>query len=165
MVTTLSACIAPADALAAIQVIGESSWTTQPEYRIEDPVSGGGGFGEFSRLRVGLDGSRVVILEREIASGITPVWALSVWAVGGSRLLSMGADDVPAGPGPPRGIRAHSAGFQVRYGDRSMLYSYDGTEAAVTAVPPGLERFTPLDQGGFVGLEGSPCMWCRRATH
>ena len=52
----LSAHVGSAAGLQA----GKQSWTTAPDYRVYDPAATDSGFGRFSRMRVGENGTRVV---------------------------------------------------------------------------------------------------------
>ena len=52
---------------------------------------------------------------------------------------------------------ACATSFRLRFDGRSLRFSYDNrTPIGNVAVPAGMERFTPLDNGRFVGLGGFP---------
>jgi len=133
------------------------TWTTAPEYRIDEPEGADGGFGGFSRLRVDGTGMRLVVRDMEIVErdaeivGATVIWKILVYSPEGARLVTLKQEDLPGGFGSPTGIRADMDGFRIRDLDGSLKYSYqDGNLIETVTYPPELRRMTPLDDGGFL---------------
>lgn len=139
------------------------TWTTRPEYRIDEPEGAAGGFGAFSRLRVDGTGMRLVVQDAEIVvqdaaiGAATPIWKILVCSLEGVPLVTLGPEDLPGRFGPPSGIRADMDGFMVRDLDGSLKYSYEGRNLIETVMyPPELRRVTRVDGGGFLTRERMP---------
>ncbi len=71
---------------------GKQSWTTVPDYRVYDPAATDSGFGRFSRMRLGENGTRIVVKHAGIV-GVTPVWEIFVFSPEGRLLSALGAAD------------------------------------------------------------------------
>ena len=131
------------------------AWTTRPAYQIDDPEGTDGGFGGFTRLRVGGNGAHIVVQDAEIVEAIL-VWKIQVYSREGVPLVTLTPEDFPAGLSPS-GIRADADGFRVGHLGGSRRYSYDNANLIDTVMyPPDLRRVTPLDDGGFLTLGDVP---------
>lgn len=144
-------------ATAEIQAVRpQQTWTTRPEYRIDEPGGSDAGFGRFSRLRVGGDGDHIVIRDPG-APGAIPPWRVLICRPEGKCMPGIGPDDVPAELGPPTEIRAGATGFRLRFDGRLLRFLYDSrTPVDDVTAPAGMEHFTPLDDGGLLGLGRLP---------
>ena len=132
-------------------------WTTRPEFRLDAPGDPTTGFGRASHLRVGPDGTRIVVRDAEPLDYTTTVWRILVYSSDGGLVLNMGPDDFPADLGTPWGVWAGVSGFRMGHQDRVTWYSYGGgTPGETVVLPGGLEFTVPLAAGGFLGLAGIP---------
>ena len=148
-ITTTTMPLASPAHLEAAAGFQTEAWTTRPEYRIDEPEGTDGGFGSFSRLRVGGNGTRVVVLDVEIVDA-APVWKIQVYSRDGAPVVTLTAEDFPGGVSPA-GIRADTDGFWVRHLGGSRRYSYDNANLIDTVMYPAeLRRVTPLDDGSFL---------------
>ncbi len=131
-------------------------WTSTPVHRIGHPGGIDAGFGSLSRLRVGGNGTRLVVWDAEIV-GATPEWKILIYSAVGSLLLAFPSDDVRNGFGAPTGLRADADGFWTRHGGGSLKHSYDdGSLVDSVGHPPETARMTPLDDGGFLAWGDLP---------
>ena len=131
---------------------GKQSWTTVPDYRVYDPAATDSGFGRFSRMRLGENGTRIVVKHAGIV-GFTPVWEIFVFSPEGRLLSALGAADLPDGFGRPIGVQADVGGFWTRHGEGSLWYSHQerGFMLKITYPPElaSLRGLAPLRDGGF----------------
>ena len=137
---------------------GAQSWTTAPDHRIDAPGRAEGVFGEWSSMRIGGSGTRVVVRDAEIVEA-SPVWRILVFSPEGELVATVAPEDFPGGFGPPRGLRAVADGFWTRHFEASLKHSYDGGDIVETIrYPAAVDDLspTPLDEGGFLGLGGFP---------
>ena len=160
-----SACVA---LVATVAVHGESAaalqagaryWTTAPDHRIDAPGRAEGVLGEWSNMRIGGNGTRVVVRDAEIVED-SLVWRIVVFSPEGELVATVDPEDLPGGFGPPRGLRAVADGFWTRHSKGSIKHSYDGGDIVETIRYPAeagdLRSRTPLDDGGFLGLGEPP---------
>lgn len=159
-----SACVA---LVATVAVHGESAaalqagaryWTTAPDHRIDAPGRADGVFGEWSSMRIGASGTRVVVRDAEIVEA-SPVWRILVFSPGWEVVAAVAPEDIPEGFGHPRGVRAVADGFWTRHSKGSIRHSYDGGDIVETIrYPAAVDDLspTPLDDGGFLGLGERP---------
>lgn len=149
--------------LKAAATLQAGAWTTRPAYWIDGAEETDGGFGDFSRLRVGRNGTRVVVLDVEIVDA-APVSKVLVYSPEGALLVNLAPEELSSGLSGIVGIRADADGFQVRYMEGSRKYSYDDANViGTTTYPPGHRRGTPLDDGGFLTRSDLPTWnWGRR---
>ena len=130
---------------------GSRSWTTRTDYRIEDPDEGAEGFARFAHMRASPDGEHIVATDG-LRSGRVRVLLRDgtlVRAVGRAELA--GEEWI--------GVWTSSGGFWVReyLSGRVSGYRYEGGMAIDTfSLPAGLERFTPVPQGGLIGKAELP---------
>ena len=131
---------------------GRESWTTVPDYRIDEPEGTDSGFGRFSRMRVGGNGTRVVVEDNKVV-GASVTWRILVFSPDGSLLSTLDAADVPGDSSAPIRVQADAGGFWVRHGEGSMRYSYQAREFVLRVTyPPELtdpRSLVPLDDGSF----------------
>ena len=66
------------ESVAGLQA-GMQSWTTTPDYRIDEPEGSDSGFGRFSRMRVGENGTRIVVRDSK-AVGASVTWRILVFS-------------------------------------------------------------------------------------
>ena len=148
---------AGADGLRGTGAVAAQTWTTQPDYRIDAPGDGASGFGRGSYLRVGPDGTRIVVLDSEPVDYTATVWRILVFSPDGGPVLHMGPDDFPADPGAPWDVRAGESGFRVKHRDRAAWYSYSGGSPGETVVlPRGFAHTISVVGGGFLALADVP---------
>ena len=141
------------DAAAGSQI---EAWTTRPAYRIDDPEGTDAGFGAFSRLRVGGNGTRIVVWDADIINA-APVSKIQVHSPEGALLVPLAPEDPPNWLSGATGVRADTDGFWVRRRGGARKYSYDNANVIDTVVyPPELRRVTPLDDGGFLTRSDLP---------
>ena len=130
---------------------GSRSWTTRTDYRIEDPDEEAEGFARFAHMRASPDGEHIVATDG-LRSGRVRVLLRDgtlVRAVGRAELA--GEEWI--------GVWTSSGGFWVReyLSGRVSGYRYEGGMAIDTfSLPAGLERFTPVPQGGLIGKAELP---------
>lgn len=145
------------DGLRGTAAVSAQAWTTRPELRIDAPGDTSSGFGRGSYLRVGPDGTRIVVWDAEPVDYTTTVWRIRVYSPDGGLVLDMGPDDFPDDPGQPREVRAGASGFRLGHRDRATWYSYgDGSPGETVFLPSGFERTVPLAAGGFLGIASVP---------
>ena len=137
---------------------GKQSWTTAPDYRVYDPAATDSGFGRFSRMRVGENGTRVVVRHAAIV-GVTPVWKIFVFSPEGRLLSTLGSADLPDGFGRPIGVQVDAGGFWVRHIEGSLWYSHEDGDFILKVTYPQLgsrRSLAPLDDGSFFAKGGFP---------
>jgi len=126
------------------------TWTTTPEYRIDEPEGAERGFGAFSRLRVDATGTRLVVQDAEIV-GAVAVGRILVYAPDGMPFVTLAPEDLPGGFGLPVGLRADADGFWIRDLHGTLKYSYDNANVIDSIMyPPDMGRVTPLDDGDLL---------------
>ncbi len=145
------------DGLRGTGAVSAQDWTTRPELRINAPGDTSSGFGRGSYLRVGPDGTRIVVWDAEPVDYTTTVWRIRVYSRDGGLILDMGPDDFPDDLGQPREVWAGESGFRVGHQDRATWYSYgDGSPGETVVLPRELESPLSLADGGFLGLPRLP---------
>ena len=126
---------------------------------MDAPGRAAGVFGEWSNMRIGGSGTRVVVRDAEIVEA-SPVWRIVVFSPEGELVATVDPEDLPGGFGPPRGLRAVADGFWTRYFEATLKHSFDGGDIVETirypAAADDLRSPAPLDDGGFLGLGGHP---------
>ena len=157
-VALVATLVVHGESAAALQA-GERAWTTVPDHRIDAPGRAEGVFGEWSNMRIGGSGTRVVVRDAEIVED-SLVWRIVVFSPEGELVATVDPEDLPGGFGPPRGLRAVADGFWTRYFEATLKHSYDGGDIVETirypAAAEDLRNPTPLDDGGFLGLADLP---------
>ncbi len=113
-------------------------WTTAPGYRIDEPEGTSSGFGRFSRMRVGGNGTRIVVQDNKVV-GASVTWRILVFSPEGRLSATLDAADVPDGFGAPLRVQAVAGGFWVRHGEGSLRYSHEdrGFRIAITSSARG----------------------------
>lgn len=156
-VALLATLVVRGESAAALQA-GERVWTTAPEHRIDAPGRAEGVFGEWSNMRIGGSGTRVVVRDAEIVEA-SLVWRILVFSPEGESVATVDPEDLPGGFSPPGGLRTVADGFWTRHREGSLKHSYDGGDIVETIRYPAavdLRNPTPLDDGGFLGVGGLP---------
>lgn len=149
---------AQVESVAGLQA-GMRSWTTVPDYRIDEPEGSDSGFGRFSRMRVGENGTRIVVQDIKVV-GASVTWRILIFSPQGRLLATLDAADVPGDFSAPIGVQVDDGGFRVRHGEGSLRYSHeDGGFTRKIIYPPeltGRRNLVPLDDGSFFARGGFP---------
>lgn len=155
IVLVLSAHVESAAGLQA----GKQSCTTAPAYRIDEPEGTDSGFGRFSRMRVGEDGTRIVVQDNKVV-GASVTWRILVFSREGSLLATLDAADVPREFSAPLRVQVDVGGFWVRHSEGSLWYSHAdrGVVLKITYPPEltSLRSLAPLRDGSFFAKGGFP---------
>lgn len=135
----------------AVDMGAAEPWHTQPEYEIGGLVEGNATFAQVTGLRVGGSRGRIHVLDpgRE---------RLTVWSPDGEQLLEVGwAGEEEGGLDSPDHIELRDEGFQLRDGNRFVLFADDGQYRESVSLPAavGFDRFRlrpelMLPDGAFV---------------
>ncbi len=158
---TLAMVLAPCghvESAAGLQA-GKQPWTTAPGYRIDEPEGTASGFGRFSRMRVGGNGTRIVVQDNKVV-GASVTWRIMVFSPEGRLSATLDATDVPDGFGAPLRVQAVAGGFWVRHSEGSLRYSHEdrGFVTEITYPPElkNLRGLVPLRDGSFFAKGGFP---------
>lgn len=133
----------------------EDTWTARPAQALEVPGGVTAGNGSSARLRIGANGTRIVIVTGSLLRRLD--WRLSVWTPDAALMLATETSEMAEGLTLPSGLSAGAEGFRLRHSDRSVWYAYDDARTLRTMFPPsGLERLIPLEGGGLLGFGRIP---------
>lgn len=134
---------------------GPDTWTAGPARVLEVPGGVDAGAGSSARLRIGATGTRIVIVTGNSLRRLD--WRLSIWTPDADLLLASESHKMAEGLTLPLGLRAGADGFRLRHSDRYVWYAYEDARTLQAVFPPsGFERFSPLDDGGLLGLGRIP---------
>ena len=146
------------ESVAGLQA-GKQSWTTAPDYRIDEPEGTDTGFGRFSRMRVGGNGTRIVVQDNKIV-GTSVTWRILVFSPEGRLSATLDAADVPDGFSAPLHVQVDAGGFWVRHRGGSLWYSHEDTRFITKITyppePTSLRSLAPLGDGSFFAKGGLP---------
>ena len=149
---------ADVESAAGLQA-GRQSWTTAQDHRIDEPEGTDLGFGRFSRMRVGGNGTRIVLQDNKVV-GTSVTWRILVFSPEGRLFTTLDAADVPGGFGAPVRVQAADDGFWIRHGEGSLWYSHEHGDFVLklTYAPELTNRrgLTPLSDGSFFARGGLP---------
>lgn len=149
---------AHAESVAGVQA-GKQSWTAVPDYRIDEPERTDSGFGRFSRMRVGENGTRIVVQDNKVV-GASVTWRILVFSLRGRLLATLDAADVPGEFSAPIRVQVDAGGFWMRHSEGSLWYSHEGRGFVLRVTYPpeltSLRSLAPLRGGSFFATGGFP---------
>ena len=133
----------------------EDTWTARPAQALEVPGGVTVGAGSAARLRIGANGTRIVIVTGSLLRRLD--WRLSVWTPDPALLLATESSEMAEGLTLPSRLSAGVDRFRMRHSGRSVWYAYEDARTLQTMLPPsGFERFIPLEGGGLLGFGRIP---------